>query len=102
MATGNDKIQFRGEAEKKASKHVDRMRLGGVNISELARQGLREKLRETLSDEDKIELHRQYERGEISEEVAAILIGDGIEEIERERAAFEEASDLDTDDVYQS
>lgn len=102
MATGNDKIQFRGEAEKEASKVVDEMRLGGVNISELARQGLREKLRETLSEEEKIELHRRYERGEISEDVATVLIGDGLEEIERERAAFEEASELDTSGVYQS
>lgn len=102
MATGNDKIQFRGEAEKEASKIVDQMRLGGVNISELARQGLREKLQETLSDEEKIELHRRYKRGEISEDVATILIGDGLAEIERERAAFEEAAELDTSGVYQS
>lgn len=102
MATGNDKIQFRGHAEKQASQLVDAMRLGGVNISELARQGLREKLREALSDEEKIAIHQQYERGEIPDEVAEVLIGDGLDEIERERAAFEEASDLDTDSVYQS
>mgnify|MGYP006285621093 CR=1 FL=1 len=102
MATGNDKIQFRGETEKEASQVVDQMRLGGINLSELARRGLREKLRETLSDEEKIQLHQQYRKGEISEEVARILIGDGIEEINRERAAFEEAAELDTDGVYQS
>jgi hypothetical protein len=102
MATGNDKIQFRGETEKQASQIVDQMRLGGVNLSELARRGLREKLRETLSDEEKIQIHQQYREGEISEDVARILIGDGIEEIERERAAFEEATELDTDGVYQS
>jgi len=39
-----------GETEKQASQIVDQMRLGGVNLSELARLGLREKLRETLSD----------------------------------------------------
>lgn len=97
----NDKIQFRGEAEKQASKLVDEMRLGGVNISELARQGLREKLREALSDDEKIQIHRRYERGEISKDIAHVLIGEGIAEIERERAAFEEATELDTDGVYQ-
>ncbi|MFC7027167.1 hypothetical protein ACFQH8_05975 [Halomicroarcula sp. GCM10025710] len=91
-----------GETEKQASQIVDQMRLGGVNLSELARRGLREKLRETLSDEEKIQIHQQYREGEISEDVARILIGDGIEEIERERAAFEEATELDTDGVYQS
>jgi hypothetical protein len=101
MATGNDKIQFRGETEKAASQIVDELRLGGVNLSELARQGLREKLRETLSDEEKMQIHQQYRDGEISEAVARLLIGDGIAEIERERAAFEQATELDTDGVYQ-
>lgn len=101
MATNNDKIQFRGEAEKEASRIVDQMRLGGINISELARQGLQEKLREALSDEEKIEIHRRYERGEIPEEVAEVLIGDGLEEIQRQKEAFEDAMELDADDVYQ-
>lgn len=97
----NDKIQFRGAAEKEASHVVDQLRLGGINISELARQGLQEKLREALSEEEKIELHRRYNRGELSPEVATILIGDGLEEIGREREAFEEAMDLETDGVFQ-
>ena len=101
MATNNDKIQFRGEAEKEATQVIDQMRLGGINISELARQGLTEKLRETLSDEEKITLHQRYKQGELSEEVAEILLGDALEEIEREREAFEEAAELDTSDVYQ-
>jgi hypothetical protein len=100
MAMENDKIQFRGATEKQATQIVDQMRLGGINISELARQGLQEKLRETLSDE-KSELHQRYEEGEISEDAAEILIGDAIEEIDRERRAFEEASELETDGVFQ-
>lgn len=102
MAMENDKIQFRGAAEKQASHILDQMRLGGINISELARHGLQEKLRETLSDEERIKLHQQYEQGELPEDVAEILIGDGIEEIKREREAFEEATQLDTDGVFQS
>lgn len=101
MAVNNDKIQFRGKTEKEASQVVDQMRLGGINISELARQGLQEKLRETLSDEEKIEIHQRYEQGEISDEVAEVLIGDGFEEIQREKEAFAEAMELDTSGVYQ-
>jgi post-segregation antitoxin (ccd killing protein) len=101
MAMENDKIQFRGATEKQATQIVDQMRLGGINISELARQGLQEKLRETLSDEEKIELHQRYEEGEIPQDVAEILIGDAIEEIDRERRALEEASELETDSVFQ-
>jgi len=101
MATNNNKIQFRGESEKEATQVVDQMRLGGINISELARQGLREKLREALSDEEKITLHQRYKQGDISKDVAEILLDDGLEEIERERNAFEEASKLDTTGVFQ-
>lgn len=101
MSMDNDKIQFRGADEKRASRILDEMRLGGVNISELARRGLQEKLRETLSDEEKIAIHRQYRNGEVSADVARVLVGDAIEEIERERAAFEDATELDTDGVFQ-
>jgi len=101
MATNNDKIQFRGEAEKEATQIVDQMRLGGINISELARQGLREKLQEALSDEEKITLHQRYRQDELSDEVAEILLGDAIEEIQREREAFEEASELDRTGLFQ-
>lgn len=73
----------------------------GINIRELARQGLQEKLRETLSDEEKITLHQRYKQGELSEEVAEVLLGDALEEIEREREAFEEAAALDTTGVFQ-
>jgi hypothetical protein len=101
MATNNDKIQFRGKAEKEATQIVDQMRLGGINISEIARQGLQEKLRETLSDEEKITLHQRYKQGELSEAVAEILLDDALEEIEREREAFEEATEFDTTGVFQ-
>jgi hypothetical protein len=101
MAANNDKIQFRGRAEKEASQIVDQMRLGGINISEIARQGLQEKLRETLSTEEKITLHQRYEQGDLSDDVAQVLLGDALEEIEREREVFEEASELDTDGVFQ-
>jgi len=101
MSTNNDKIQFRGQAEKEATQVVDQLRLGGINISELARQGLTEKLRETLSDEERITLHQKYKNGELSDDVAEILLGDAIEEIDREREAFEETTELDTTGVFQ-
>lgn len=101
MATNNDKIQFRGEAEKEASHLLDQMRLGGINISELAREGLQEKLQETLSDEEKISIHQKYEQDEISKEAARVLLGDALDEIKRETEEFEKAMDLDTSDVLQ-
>jgi len=101
MSTNNDKIQFRGQAEKEATQVVDELRLGGINVSELARQGLAEKLRETLSDEERIALHQRYNKGELSDDAAKVLLGDAIAEIDREREAFEAATELETTDVYQ-
>ncbi len=101
MTVNNDKIQFRGKAEKEATHIVDQIRLGGINTSELARQGLREKLREALSDEEKITLHQRYKQGELSEDVAEVLLDDALEDIERERKAFEEATELDRTGLFQ-
>lgn len=100
--TGYDeKVQFRAGAEKKAAEVVDELRLGGINVSELAREGLREMLQRTLSEEDKIRIYRRYKAGELEDEVAGVLLGDELDEIARERAAFKEAIDLDTDGVFQ-
>lgn len=97
----NDTIQFRGETVKQAAEVVNQMRLGGINVSELARKGLRDTLRETLSEEEKIALYERYKNGEISDDVADVLVGDAIEEIEREREAFEAAKEIDTDGFFQ-
>jgi hypothetical protein len=98
----SDKIQFRAGTEKEAVKLVDELRLGGVNVSELAREGLQEMLRRTLSEEEKIEIHHLYTQGQVSEEVARMLLGTELDDIARERDAFEDAMELDMDGVYQS
>lgn len=98
---GNDKIQFRGAREKEALELLDDLRLGGVNASELARQGITEVMRRTLSTEEKIEIHQRYKAGEIEADVARVLLGDDLTQIEREREAFEEAMERDTDGVFQ-
>jgi len=55
----------------------------------------------SFSDREKITLHQRYKQGELPEDVAEVLIGDSLEEIEREREAFEEAAELDMSGVYQ-
>jgi pyruvate formate-lyase activating enzyme-like uncharacterized protein len=58
--------------------------------------------RRTLSDEEKIEIHRLYTQGTMSEEAARMLLGTELDDIARERDAFEDAMELDMDDIYQS
>lgn len=48
-----------------------------------------------------MQIHQQYKNEEIATEVAEVLIGDGLGEIQREKAAFEDAMELDTSEMLQ-
>lgn len=97
----NKKIQFRAGTEKDAAEFLDNIHMGGINTSELAREGLVEMLRRIVSDEDKIQIYEQYSDGEISEDIARTLLGDELEFMEQERQDFEQATELDTDQFLQ-
>lgn len=71
-------------------------------MSTLARERLQEMLRRALSDEEMIEIHHLYTQGKVSEEVTRMLLGVELDDIARERNAFEDAMELDMDGVYQS
>lgn len=89
-------IQFRAGAEKEAAELLDEIHLGGVNVSELARTGLVEMLRRSLDEQDQIAVYERYSRGEIDEDVARVLLGEQIDQMDAEKAAFESAMDRDT------
>ena len=89
-------IQFRAGAEKEAAELLDEIQLGGVNVSELARVGLVEMLRQSLDDEDEIAVYERYSRGEVDEAVARVLLGDKIDHIEAETEAFDSATERDS------
>ena len=48
----NDRIQFRGAAEKEAVRALDKIRLGRIHTSEIAREELTEMLRRMLTDKE--------------------------------------------------
>lgn len=89
-------IQFRAGAEKEAAELLDEIHIGGVNVSELARVGLVEMLRRSLDERDEIAVYERYSRGEIDEDVARVLLGEKIDEMQEEREAFEAALERDT------
>ena len=94
--TGYDStIQFRAGNEKEAAELLDEIHLGGVNVSELARVGLVEMLRQSLDDDDAIGVYERYSRGEVDESVARVLLGEKLDRIEAEKEAFESATDRD-------
>jgi len=72
----DDTIKFRAGALKEAAGELDAIHLGGINISELARAGLADMLRRSMTDEDKITLYERYKAGEISEEATRLLLGE--------------------------
>lgn len=96
-----DSIQFRAGAEKTAAEVLDAVHVGGINVSELAREGLVEMLRRVVTDEDKIAIYEQYTAGEVDEEVARLLLGDDLDAIREERADFRVAMDVDTEGMFQ-
>lgn len=72
--------------DKEAAELVDELRLG---------------VEGNLSYQEKIEIHQLYTQGKIGEEVTRILIGSELDDIVRERDAFEDAMELDMDGVFQ-
>ena len=89
-------IQFRAGAEKEAAELLDEIHIGGVNVSELARVGLVEMLRQSLDEQDKIAVYERYNRGEIDEDVARVLLGEKLDSMEEEKKSFDAAMERDT------
>jgi len=89
-------IQFRAGAEKEAAELLDEIHIGGVKVSEPARVGLVEMLRQSLDEQDKIAVYERYSRGEIGEGVAHVLLGEKLDRMEAEKESFEVAMEQDT------
>lgn len=89
----DESIKFRAGSLKEAAAQLDAVHLGGINVSELAREGLTEMLRRTMTDEDKIKIYERFASGETSEDAARLLLGEEFdllqEDIDEFRAAVE-------------
>lgn len=92
----DDTIKFRAGALKEAAGELDAIHLGGINISELARAGLTDMLRRTMTDEDKITLYEHYKAGEVSEAATRLLLGDEFDLLQEDIEAFAEVATDDT------
>jgi Arc/MetJ-type ribon-helix-helix transcriptional regulator len=91
-------ITFRGEDEAEAIELLDSLRQTGINRSELVRSGLREILPEVTTPDEKAAVYARYERGELEEQTAKLLIGEAeFDRIESDRAEMSAALADDTD-----
>jgi len=62
----DDTIKFRAGPLKEAATELDSVHLGGINISELAREGLTQMLQRSMTDDDKIAIYERYSAGDLS------------------------------------
>jgi hypothetical protein len=94
----DDTIKFRAGPLKEAANELDSVHLGGINISELAREGLTQMLRRAMTDDDKIAIYERCSAGDLSEDAARVLLGDEFDLLEEDIDAFREAAKDDTSD----
>jgi len=94
----DDTIKFRAGPLKEAAAELDTVHLGGINISELAREGLTQMLRRSMTDDDKIAIYERYSEGDLSEDAARMLLGDEFNVLQEDIDAFREAVEDDTSD----
>lgn len=101
MGTRNDTVQFRGQEVGKALNCLKDLRIEGLNASKLAREGLKDKLREITSGDEKASIFSMYQRGEIDEEVARVFLGDQLDTIAADAEEIRTAINEDTSDLLQ-
>jgi len=94
----DDTIKFRAGPLKEAATELDSVHLGGINISELAREGLSQMLRRSMTDDDKIAIYERYSAGDLSEDATRVLLGDEFDMLQEDIEAFREAVEDDTSD----
>lgn len=101
MSTRDDVLQFRGQEVGEAVELLTELRVGGVNKSELAREGLRELLHEVTTPDEKAEIYAMLERGEVERDVARVFLGDELDTMEADATEVTEALEDDTSDLVQ-
>lgn len=101
MGSSSDAFRFRGRDVKEAADVLDDLRVGGVNKSELAREGVKSILRDVTTGDEKAEVFARYQRGEIGEEAARIFLGEALDAMETDAEETREALDRDTSGLVQ-
>lgn len=94
----DDTIKLRTGPLKEAAIELDSIHLGNIDIIELAREGLTQLLRRSMTAKDQIAIYERYSAGDLSEDAARVLLGDELNLLEEDIDAFREASEDGTSD----
>lgn len=95
----SDPIQFRPQELGEALDLLKEQRIEGINVSKLAREGLREMLRQITTGDEKARIFSMYQRGEIDEDVARVYLGEALDTMEADAAEIEAAVEDDTSEL---
>lgn len=101
MSTNNDTVQFREQEIGEAVNHLKELRIEGLNVSKLAREALKDKLREITSGDEKAAIFSMYQRGEIEEDIARVFLGDHLDTMAADAEEVQIAIDDATSDLVQ-
>lgn len=101
MSARDNVLQFRGKEVGAAVEFLDELRIGGINRSELAREGLKEIVREVTTPDEKAEIFAMFQRGELEEDVARVFLGDELDTMATDAEIVASAVDDDTSDLVQ-
>lgn len=101
MGRKNGTIQFRGQEVGEAVDHLKELRIEGINVSKLAREGLKDKLQEVTTGDEKATIFGMYQRGEIDEDVARVFLGEHLDTMADDVEEIRAATNDDTSDLLQ-
>ena len=101
MGGKNGMVQFRGQEVGEAVDHLKRLRIEGINVSKLAREGLKDKLQEVTTGDEKATIFGMCQRGEIDEDVARVFLGEHLDTMAADAEEIRAAINDDTSDLVQ-
>jgi len=99
--SGNDPIQFRAQELGDAVDMLKDLRVEGINVSELGREGMRRMIQEVTTGDEKVTVFSAYQRGEIDADVARVFLGEQFETMQADAEEITDAIDDDTNDLVQ-
>lgn len=96
---GDGPIQFRAQEVGEAVALLKNQRIEGINVSKLAREGLKQMLREITTGDEKAEIYSMYRRNEIDKDVARVFLGDSLDTMLADAEEIQAAVTDDTSDL---
>lgn len=97
----SDPIQFRAQEVGDAVDLLKEMRVEGINVSEIGREGMKRVIREITTGDEKASVFSAYQRGDIDEDTARVFLGDALDTMDADAREVRAAVEDETSDLVQ-